>query len=63
VHGAALTTDTAATGSLAQFDAQSGSRLERLVFNHRRAVMVLWAVLTVLIPAPSHFLLPTRHHA
>ena len=35
-------------GSLDQFDPQSGSRLERLVFNHRRAVLVACALLTLL---------------
>ena len=36
---------------LEDFDAQSGSRLERLVFNHRRAVMLLCALLTLLLGA------------
>ena len=34
---------------LSQFDANSGNRLERLVFNHRVAMMVVCAVLTVLL--------------
>lgn len=38
-------------GLLEDFDAQSGSRLERLVFNHRRAVMLLCALLTLLLGA------------
>ena len=38
-------------GQLEHFDPQSGSRLERLVFNHRRAVMLLCALLTLLLGA------------
>src|SRR6185369_8752565 len=34
--------------ALEHFDINSGSRLERLVFNHRRAVMIACLVLTVL---------------
>jgi hypothetical protein len=37
--------------SLEHFDAASGSALERLVFNHRRAVMVACAIVTVLLGA------------
>ena len=33
------------------FDPQSGSRLERMVFNHRRVVMILCALLTLLFGA------------
>jgi hypothetical protein len=32
--------------ALDQFDTHSGSRLERLVFNNRRAVMIVCLVLT-----------------
>jgi uncharacterized protein len=39
------------SGSLDSFDPNTGSRLERLVFNHRRAVIVLCAVLTLLLGA------------
>ena len=38
-------------GQLEHFDPRSGSRLERLVFNHRRAVMLLCALLTLLLGA------------
>jgi len=36
-------------GSLEEFDPQTGSRLERLVFNNRRAVIVLCAVITLVL--------------
>jgi len=36
-------------GSLDDFDPQSGSRLERLVFNHRAVVLALCALVTVLL--------------
>jgi len=49
MHAAALPAQHAIAGSLSQFDPQSGSRLERLVFNNRRAMLVLCAVLTVLL--------------
>jgi uncharacterized protein len=49
MHAAALTEQDAIAGSLSQFDTDSGSRLERLVFNNRRATLVLCAVLTVLL--------------
>ncbi|HSI55793.1 MAG TPA: MMPL family transporter [Ramlibacter sp.] len=45
-----------AAASLKKFDPQSGSRLERLVFNNRRAVLVICAVVTVLLA----FLAATR---
>jgi uncharacterized protein len=38
-------------GSLDDFDPQSGSRLERLVFNNRRIVLALCALVTVLLGA------------
>ena len=41
----------AADGSLQGFDPASGSLLERAVFNHRRAVMVVCALVTVLLAA------------
>ena len=37
--------------TLEQFDVDSGSRLERLVFNNRRAVLAVCLVLTVLLGA------------
>ncbi len=40
--------DLPVVGSLDHFDPQSGSRLERLVFNNRRVVLVVCAVLTLL---------------
>jgi hypothetical protein len=40
----ALTPET-----LEQFDPASGSMLERSVFNHRKAVMLVCAVVTVLL--------------
>jgi hypothetical protein len=40
--------DLPVVGSLDHFDPQSGSRLERLVFNNRRWVLIACAVLTVL---------------
>jgi predicted RND superfamily exporter protein len=42
-------TVSADEGSLEGFDARSGSLLERAVFNHRRAVMVACAIVTVLL--------------
>jgi predicted RND superfamily exporter protein len=36
-------------GDLASFDPQTGSRLERLVFNHRRVVIAICAVLTLVL--------------
>ncbi len=51
MHAAALSAQSVAPEPLAQFDTQSGSRLERLVFNNRRAMLVLCAVLTVVLAA------------
>src|SRR5882672_2398078 len=48
MHGATTAADPAIP-TLEQFDHNSGSLLERLVFNHRRAVLVVCAVLTVLL--------------
>jgi len=42
-------TATTAPVSLAQFDARSGSFVERLLFNHRLAVVVLCAIVTALL--------------
>ena len=42
-------------GALEHFDQNSGTRLERLVFNNRRAVIILCAVLTVLLGAVAVF--------
>ncbi len=47
-----VTTDTdnqPLPGGLDDFDTNTGSRLERLVFNNRRAVIVLCAVLTLVL--------------
>jgi len=41
--------DTSAPSSLEQFDTRSGSRLERLIFNHRFAVMVACGLITLLL--------------
>jgi len=38
-------------GSLDRFDRRSGSRLERAVFNHRRLVLVVCALLTIVLAA------------
>jgi predicted RND superfamily exporter protein len=43
--------DLPVVGSLEHFDPQSGSRLERLVFNNRRWVLIACAVLTLLLAA------------
>lgn len=42
-------TDASAPGSLDHFDAQSGSKLERLTFNHRRVVIALCVLATLLL--------------
>ncbi len=49
MHATATADDLPLPGALDTFDPHSGSRLERLVFNHRRAVIVLCAVITVLL--------------
>ena len=41
--------DLSAPTSLDQFDTRSGSRLERLIFNHRFVVMVVCALITLLL--------------
>ena len=42
---------SSASESLRGFDPASGSLLERAVFNHRRAVLVICALVTVLLAA------------
>jgi predicted RND superfamily exporter protein len=49
MHAPALSDATAAHGPLESFDAHSGSRLERLVFNNRRIVLIACAVLTAVL--------------
>jgi predicted RND superfamily exporter protein len=49
MHATATADDLPLPGALDSFDPHSGSRLERLVFNNRRAVIVLCAVITVLL--------------
>jgi uncharacterized protein len=49
MHAPSPNEDLPALGGLDTFDPQTGSRLERLVFNHRRAVIVLCALLTLVL--------------
>jgi hypothetical protein len=49
MHGHAGHTDAPIPGALEHFDPQTGTRLERLVFNNRGAVIALCALLTVLL--------------
>jgi uncharacterized protein len=49
MHASGSDANLPAPGSLDDFDPQSGSRLERLVFNNRRVVMVACALLTLLL--------------
>ena len=49
MHATSTAADLPLPGALDTFDPHSGSRLERLVFNNRRAVIVLCAVITVLL--------------
>jgi uncharacterized protein len=51
MHTSESQLDLSGSGSLDSFDPNTGSRLERLVFNHRRAVIVLCALLTLLLGA------------
>jgi uncharacterized protein len=51
MHAPAHSAGEAAMASLAEFDSRSGSRLERLVFNHRAAVLVLCLLLTLVLGA------------
>jgi uncharacterized protein len=51
MHASPTQPDLPASGSLDSFDPATGSRLERLVFNHRRAVIVLCVLLTLLLGA------------
>ncbi len=46
---ASATDDQPAPGGLDSFDPNTGSRLERLIFNHRRAVIVLCALITLVL--------------
>ncbi len=49
MHAPSADSTSAAPPSLADFDPRSGSRLERLVFNHRAIVLVLCALLTLVL--------------
>ncbi|MBK9243284.1 MAG: RND family transporter [Burkholderiales bacterium] len=49
MHGHAGHTDAPIPGALEHFDPRTGTRLERLVFNNRGAVVLLCALLTVLL--------------
>ena len=51
MHAPSAGTTPDAPPSLSDFDPQSGSRLERLVFNHRGAVLLLCALLTLVLAA------------
>ncbi|RZU02412.1 efflux RND transporter permease subunit [Rivibacter subsaxonicus] len=51
MHATGTPAELAAPGSLEDFDPQSGSRLERLVFNNRRMVLVICALLTLVLGA------------
>ena len=51
MHAPTTIDDMPARGALEHFDQNSGTRLERLVFNNRRAVIIGCAVLTVLLGA------------
>jgi predicted RND superfamily exporter protein len=49
MHAAALTADANTLASQETFDTASGSRLERLVFNHRAAVLAICLLLTLVL--------------
>ncbi len=49
MHATGTQTDLPQPGSLEEFDSRSGSLLERLVFNNRRAVLIGCAVITLLL--------------
>ena len=49
MHATASADDLPLPGALDSFDTNSGSRLERLVFNNRRAVIVLCALITLVL--------------
>jgi uncharacterized protein len=51
MHAPGLTAGDAAIASLTDFDVDSGSRLERLVFNHRAVVLALCLLLTLVLGA------------
>ena len=50
---AATQSEAPVPGALEHFDRNSGTRLERLVFNNRRAMMLVCALLTVLLGAAA----------
>jgi len=49
MHGPIAQQDEILPGSLAQFDPSSGSRLERLVFNHRLGMLLVCLLATLLL--------------
>ncbi|MEJ8857323.1 MMPL family transporter [Variovorax robiniae] len=49
MHTPTTPVEGAAPGSLEQFDTRSGSRLERLVFNNRLAVIIICALVTLVL--------------
>jgi predicted RND superfamily exporter protein len=49
MHASTPTENLPAPGGLDSFDPNTGSRLERLVFNNRRAVIVLCALITLVL--------------
>ena len=51
MHAASATIDAETPGAAEAFDPQGGSLLERAVFNHRRTVIVVCAIVTVLLAA------------
>jgi hypothetical protein len=51
MHASDSSRDLPAPGTVEAFDPRSGSRLERLVFNHRRLVLLACALLTLLLGA------------
>jgi predicted RND superfamily exporter protein len=53
VHATNADSDLAAPAGLEHFDRNSGTRLERAVFNHRGAVIALCALLTLLLAAAA----------
>ena len=51
MHASAMNADAALAASADNFDPASGSRLERMVFNNRRVVLVLCLMLTLVLGA------------
>jgi len=49
MHAAALNADANSIASQETFDTASGSRLERMVFNHRSAVLAICLLLTLVL--------------